>query len=67
MPTYVYETIPDRADGEPLRFEVRQSMTEAALTVHPESGQPVRRIVSGGLGYMRKGGASSAVPAAAPG
>ncbi|MGK0184512.1 MAG: putative nucleic acid-binding Zn ribbon protein [Verrucomicrobiales bacterium] len=67
MPIYVYETIPDNADQEPQRFEVRQGMMEATLVVHRESGLPVRRIVSGGLGYMRTGGASPAAPAAAPG
>ena len=58
MPTYVYETIPRSADQAPCRFELRQSMTEAALKVHPETGEPVRRVVSGGLGYLRTGGAS---------
>ena len=56
MPTYVYETIP-QFEGEPAkRFEVRQSMKDAALTQHPDSGQPVRRVPIGGTGLM---GASS--------
>jgi len=56
MPTYVYETIP-QVEGEPTkRFEVRQSMKDAALTQHPDSGQPVRRVPVGGTGFM---GASS--------
>ena len=34
MPTYVYETIP-QFEGEPAkRFEIRQSMKDAALTQH---------------------------------
>jgi predicted nucleic acid-binding Zn ribbon protein len=53
MPTYVYETIPSSEDEIPERFEVRQSMREAPLTSHPESGRPVRRIISGGLGFMK--------------
>ena len=53
MPTYVYESIP--ADGgTPERFEVVQGMTDAPLAVHPETGDPVRRIVSAGLGIMGK-------------
>lgn len=56
MPTYVYETIPQSEGEQPLRFEVRQSMTENALTAHPESGRPVRRVIIGGTGVM--GGAS---------
>lgn len=42
MPTYVYQVITD--DGEGEVFEVVQSMSEAALEQHPETGQPVRRI-----------------------
>jgi predicted nucleic acid-binding Zn ribbon protein len=48
MPTYVYET----AD-EPnlvLRFEVRQSFGDKPLEVEPDSGRPVRRVISGGYG-----------------
>jgi hypothetical protein len=53
MPTYVYESIPP--DGRvPERFEVTQSMNDAPLTTHPETGDPVRRIVTGGLGIMGK-------------
>ncbi len=56
MPTYVYETIP-QFEGEPAkRFEIRQSMKDAPLTQHPDSGQPVRRVPIGGTGLM---GASS--------
>lgn len=53
MPTYVYETIPERAGTEPRRFEVRQSMLDAPLTRDPETGEPVRRVISGGLEMPR--------------
>lgn len=44
MPVYVYTTMPE--DGqEPELFEVEQRMVEDALTHHPETGEPVRRIV----------------------
>lgn len=44
MPTYVYEVIgAENSDGE--RFEVDQSMNDEPLTVHPETGQPVRRVI----------------------
>jgi len=44
MPTYVYEVILD--DDEPgQRFEVEQSMKDPALTEHPATGQPVRRVI----------------------
>jgi predicted nucleic acid-binding Zn ribbon protein len=35
-------------------------MTDKPLTQHPETGEPVRRIISGGLGFMQKGKASPA-------
>jgi hypothetical protein len=43
MPLYVYEVVlPDGSGGE--QFEVLQSMNDAALTEHPETGEPVRRV-----------------------
>ena len=52
MPTYIYETTDPQ---KPVRrFEVRQSMKDAPLTADPESGEPVRRVISGGFGYMSK-------------
>lgn len=62
MPTYVYETIPQIPGVEPRRFELRQSMSEAALTVDSETGEPVRRVISGGYGFV----AQRAAPAASP-
>lgn len=44
MPTYVYEVL--QADGSPgPSFEWTQSMKEPPLTRHPETGQPVRRVI----------------------
>jgi len=57
MPTYVYETIPQSAEEQPSRFEIKQSMKDAALTSHPENGKPVRRVIIGGTGVM--GGSTS--------
>ena len=43
MPIYVYEVITeDQSDGE--QFEIFQSMADAPLTKHPQTGQPVRRV-----------------------
>lgn len=43
MPLYVYEVInADGSEGE--QFELFQSMSEAALTKHPETGKPIRRV-----------------------
>lgn len=51
MPTYLYETIPSNGAAVE-RFEWRQSMSDAPLVTHPTLGVPVRRIISGGLGYL---------------
>lgn len=40
MPVYVYEIL---ETGE--RFEVTQSMGDAPLDAHPETGAPVRRVI----------------------
>jgi predicted nucleic acid-binding Zn ribbon protein len=56
MTTYVYETIPADEASAPRVFEFQQRMTDKPLTQHPETGEPVRRIISGGLGIMQKGG-----------
>jgi predicted nucleic acid-binding Zn ribbon protein len=68
MPIYVYETIPEAAGTTPERFEVRQSMSEAPLTRHPEHGTPVRRVLSGGLVTFTnsQGGESCGFPSGAP-
>ena len=44
MPVYVYETLNDAGASTGERFEVVQPMSEAALTEHPQTGQPVRRV-----------------------
>ncbi len=71
MPTYVYETIPSDAEASPRRFELVQRMTDEPLHVDPATGEPVRRVVTGGIGLMTKdatdyGGACSTSGAAGP-
>jgi hypothetical protein len=45
MPTYVYQIInADGSDGE--TFEVFQKMSDPPLTKHPETGVPVRRVIT---------------------
>ncbi|QDT91363.1 Zinc ribbon domain protein [Gimesia algae] len=45
MPTYVYEVVlPDGSAGE--RFEVIQRMSDPILTTHPETGEPVRKVIT---------------------
>lgn len=65
MPTYLYETVPDAPGSEAERFELKQSFAEAPLTRHPETGAPVRRVISGGIGLMTK--SENSLPEAGPG
>lgn len=45
MPTYLYAVVnADGSDG-PM-FEVVQRMSDPTLTTHPESGKPVRRVIT---------------------
>lgn len=50
MPTYIYETIPQDPSDEPRRFEMTQRMSDPALSEDPATGQPVRKIITGGVG-----------------
>jgi hypothetical protein len=44
MPIYIYQVV--REDGEPgQQFEIRQSIHDKALTAHPETGEPVKRVI----------------------
>jgi predicted nucleic acid-binding Zn ribbon protein len=45
MPTYVYEVLDKKGEPTGKTFEVVQLMKEAALTKHPETGEPVRRAI----------------------
>ena len=55
MATYIYETIPSKPNEKPRRFEVEQKMSEPALTKDPQTGQPVRRVITGGSGIVSHG------------
>ena len=49
MPTYQYK----REDG--TMFEIIQKISEQALTTCPETGQKVKRVITGGGGVVYKG------------
>jgi predicted nucleic acid-binding Zn ribbon protein len=54
MPTYVYETTDQT---KPVRrFEIRQSFNDAPLQLDPETGETLRRVISGGYGVFVRGG-----------
>jgi predicted nucleic acid-binding Zn ribbon protein len=44
MPIYEYETIPQSADEQPVRLELRQTMSDTPFTRHPETGKPIKRV-----------------------
>ncbi len=46
MPTYIYETIPEKKGGRVKRYEIRQSIKDAALHEHPETKEPIRRVLA---------------------
>ncbi len=50
MPTYIYETIPRDSTDTPRRFEITQRMSDQTLTEDPVNGEPVRKIITGGIG-----------------
>ena len=55
MATYLYETTDPK---KPVRqFEIQQSMKDEPLTAHPETGEAIRRVITGGFGYMSGGNA----------
>ncbi len=55
MATYVYETVPQKKGQKPKRYEIQQKMSEDALTHHPETGEPIRRVITGGSGWVTHG------------
>ena len=55
MPTYIYQTIPTDNTQAPRQFEVFQRMSDKPLTTDPETGVPVKRIITGGIGLKFKG------------
>jgi predicted nucleic acid-binding Zn ribbon protein len=59
MPTYVYETIPQKTGERPQQFELQQSMKDAPLAKHPETDVPVRRVITGGFGITSSAKQSS--------
>ena len=56
MTTYVYENIPEKPGQKPTYYEIKQSMKDAPLSKHPETGVPIRRVVLGGFGVLKSGG-----------
>ena len=60
MAIYVYETTDPKKPAR--RFEIQQSMKDPALTKHPETDEPIQRVITGGYGVMTKGAAAEPPP-----
>ena len=65
--TYLYATIPAK-EGDPVKhFEIQQGMNDAPLTRHPETGEPIRRVILGGWGmFMPKPGGGAKLGSCGP-
>ena len=59
MTTYIYETVNTKPGEKRQYFEIQQSMKDKPLTKHPETGEPIRRVILGGLGVMKKDAGTS--------
>lgn len=58
--TYLYATIPANEGDQVKHCEIQQSMNDAPLTRHPDTGEPIRRVILGGWGvFMPKAGGSA--------
>jgi len=53
--TYLYESMPAREGDTVKQFEIKQAASEAPLTRHPETGEPIRRVILGGWGLVPSG------------
>ena len=58
MPTYEYY-----CSSCNKKFDVFQSMNDAPVDKCPECGSNVKRLISGGSGFIMKGGNSMELPA----
>ena len=47
MTTYVYETIPQKRGEQTRNFVIKQSLRAKPLTKHPDTGEPIRRVMLG--------------------
>lgn len=59
MPTYIYETVAAKKGARVKRYEIRQSIKDAALTQHPETQEPIRRVLADTVSVITSSGSSS--------
>lgn len=58
MPTYIYETVPAKKGGSVKRYEIRQSIKDAALTRHPETREAIRRVLADSVSVLTSSSSS---------
>jgi predicted nucleic acid-binding Zn ribbon protein len=58
MPTYIYESIPESCCADPNHYEIEQAEDAAPLTHHPETKEPIKRVVIGGQELIKGDGGS---------
>ena len=66
MPTYLYETVPAAEGSTSERFEIKQRFDDPPLEVHPQTGVPVRRVISGGMGLVARSSGEEPAPGCGP-
>lgn len=49
---YVYETIPQQPGAKTRHYKFKQNPVDPPLTSHPETDEPIRRVVLGDLGEL---------------
>jgi predicted nucleic acid-binding Zn ribbon protein len=58
MAIYLYETIPSTLGKKPKQYEIQQSMKDEPLTHHPDTGELIKRVITGGYGVITPGSGS---------
>ena len=62
MATYIYETLPTNDEQTVKTYEIVQSMHDDALATHPETGEPIRRVIASGFGILSSGSCATESP-----
>ena len=56
MPKFIYESVPESCCQEPEHYEIEQEADAAPLTHHPETNEPIKRVVIGGQPLVKDDG-----------
>lgn len=67
MTTHVYEPTHPKPGETSRHFEMKQATNGGPLTKHPDTGEPIRRVVLGGYGVLSSSPKNSSTQADAGG